>query len=67
MKIKSIEVVNFKAIQHQEINLNGYSAIVTGANNKGKSSLLRGLIDRFHGEKPNVIVKNGEEKGSNEK
>lgn len=66
MKIKSIEVVNFKAIQHQEINLDGYSAIVTGANNKGKSSLLRGLIDRFHGEKPNIVVKNGEEKGSNE-
>lgn len=65
MKIKSIEVVNYKAIQNQEIDLNGHSAIITGGNNKGKSSLLNGLINRFQGEKPEVIVKRGETKGSN--
>ncbi|WP_439132382.1 AAA family ATPase [Polaribacter sp.] len=65
MKIKSIEVVNYKAIQNQEIDLNGHSAIITGGNNKGKSSLLKGLINRFQGEKPNIIVRRGETKGSN--
>lgn len=65
MKIKSIEVVNYKAVQNQEINLEGHSAIITGGNNKGKSSLLSGLINRFQGEKPEVVVKRGETKGSN--
>lgn len=63
MKIKSIKVTNFKAIENQELNLNGASAIITGGNNKGKSSLTKGLIDRFRGERPEVIVKEGEEKG----
>lgn len=64
MKISKISVSNFKAIDFQEINLNGCSAIVTAGNNKGKTSLLRGLIDRFHSHKPSVIVKQGEELGS---
>lgn len=65
MKIKSISVSNFKAISEQEIDLNGASAIITAGNNKGKSSLLRGLIDRFRGDRPDIIVKEGEEKGFN--
>ncbi|MFK5981425.1 MAG: hypothetical protein QM499_00810 [Flavobacteriaceae bacterium] len=64
-KIKSIKVQNFKALEHQEVNFNGMSAIITAGNNKGKTSLLRGLIDRFQGEKADVIVKEGEEKGEN--
>ena len=65
MKIQKIKVSNFKAISEQEINLNGCSAIVTAGNDQGKTSLLRGLIDRLHSEKPGMIVKEGEEKGSN--
>jgi hypothetical protein len=65
-KIKTIRVENFKAIGIQEVNLNGNSIIMVAANDKGKSSLLRGLIDRFQGVKPSVIVKQGEEKGFNE-
>jgi hypothetical protein len=63
MKIKKIEVKNFKAISDQNADFDGCSAIVTAGNNKGKSTLLRGLIDRFRGEKPEVILKEGEEKG----
>lgn len=65
MKIKKITVENFKAVSNKEINLNGCSAIITAANDKGKTSVLRGLIDRFKSEKPDVIVKEGEEKGFN--
>lgn len=62
-KIKTIKVENFKAVSNQEIDLNGASILVTAGNNKGKTSVLRGLIDRFRGEKPDIIVKEGEEKG----
>jgi hypothetical protein len=64
-KIKSIKVVNFKALKEGEINLNGASAIITAGNNKGKSSLLSGLIKRFQGENPEISVTVGEEKGEN--
>lgn len=65
MKIKRIEVKNYKAISEQIADFNGCSAIVTAGNDKGKTSLLRGLIDRFRGEKAEVILKEGEEKGYN--
>lgn len=65
MKIKKINVENFKAVTEQELNLNGCSAIITAGNDKGKTSILRGLIDRLHSEKPDIIVKEGEEKGHN--
>lgn len=65
MKIKKIEVKNYKALDQKELNLNGCSAIVTGGNDKGKTSMLRGLVDRLRSEKADVIVKEGEEKGYN--
>lgn len=63
MKIKKIHVENYKPINEQDLNLNGCSAIITASNDKGKSSLLRGLIDRLHSDKADMIVKEGEEKG----
>jgi len=63
MKIQKISVKNFKAISEQEMEFNGCSAIVTAGNNKGKTTLLRGLIDRFRSEKPEIVVKQGEQKG----
>lgn len=63
MKIKTITVENFKAISLGVANFDGCSAIVTGGNNKGKTSIMRGLIDRFNGEKPELIVKKDEQKG----
>ena len=65
MKIKSISVKNFKALSEQEMTFDGASAIITAGNNKGKTSILNGLVNRFRGEKPEFIVKNGEEKGEN--
>lgn len=65
MKIKRIEVQNFKAVLEQELSLNGCSAIITAGNDKGKTSILRGLIDRLHSEKAPEIVHEGKEKGYN--
>jgi hypothetical protein len=65
MKVKNIRVENFKAIDSKEINLDGCSAIITAGNDKGKSSLLSGLIKRFQGQIPSLIVKTEEKKGFN--
>lgn len=65
MKIQKIHVHNFKAVEEQKINLNGCSAIITAGNDKGKTSILRGLVDRFNSEKPEVIVKEGQKNGFN--
>jgi predicted ATP-dependent endonuclease of OLD family len=65
-KIKTIRVENFKAISQKEVILDGQSIMMVAANNQGKSSILKGLIDRFQSVKPPVIVKEGESKGFNE-
>lgn len=65
MKINRIIVENYKPVEQQELELHGCSAIITAGNNKGKTSVLTGLIDRFYSEKPDIIVKEGEKKGSN--
>lgn len=64
MKIQKIEVTNLKAVSSQTADFNGCSAIITAGNRKGKSTMLKSLIDRFHSEKPEIIVKEGEEKGN---
>lgn len=61
MKIERIEVKNFKAIKDQSLDLNGCSIILTGGNNKGKSSLLTGLIKRMKSVKPGIILNQGSE------
>ena len=63
MKIQKLIVKNFKAVTAQEAEFKGCSAIITAGNERGKTSFLRGLIDRFRGEKPEIILKTGEEKG----
>ena len=65
-RIVTIEVHNLKAIDHQALNLHGCSCIVTAGNRKGKSTLLRGLIDRIQGVKPEMVVKKDESKGFSE-
>lgn len=64
MKIKKVKVRDLKAVKEQDIDFNGSSIIVTGGNNKGKSSVLNGLIERLRGEKPEMIVREGEKNGS---
>lgn len=65
-KVKRITVSNFKAIEHQNIDLNGCSAIVVAANDKGKSSLLKGLFDRMAGTKAAKVVRDGQTDGTYE-
>jgi len=63
MKIQKIKIENLKSIDQIEVDFKGCSAIVTGGNNKGKSTLLKSLIERFRSKKPEVIVKSGKHKG----
>ena len=43
MKIKTVQISNFKAISNEVAEFNGCSAIVTAGNNQGKSTLSRGF------------------------
>lgn len=62
-KIKKITVSNLKAISNLTASFNGCTAIITGGNNKGKSSFLKSLINRLQGNKPDAVVKKGEKEG----
>lgn len=65
-KIQSIKISNFKAIEDLEADFKGCTAIITGGNNKGKTSFLRGIPDRVRFIRPDVIVKKGEIEGRGE-
>src|SRR5699024_2209496 len=62
-KVKRITVSNLKAISELSADFNGCTAIITGGNNKGKSSFLRSIQDRMRQIKPDVILKDGESDG----
>lgn len=62
-KIKSISVTNLKAVSSLSADFNGCTAIITGGNNKGKTSFLRALTDRIRGIKPDAVLKQGETEG----
>lgn len=63
-KIKTITVSNLKAVSNLTADFNGCTAIITGGNNKGKSSFLRSFTDRLSKSiKPDQIVKQGEKEG----
>lgn len=63
-KISKISVTNLKSIQHQEIEMNGASIIVTAGNGKGKSTLTKSFFDRIRGEKNDSILRTNEANGS---
>lgn len=65
-KITKISVTNFKAISDLTMDFNGCSALITGKNNSGKSSFLRGVIDRIRFIRPDIMVKLGEKEGRGE-
>lgn len=65
-KIQTIKISNFKSITDLEANFNGCTAIVTGGNNKGKTSFLKGIVDRIRFIRPDVMVKKGEKEGRGE-
>lgn len=62
-KIKKITVSNLKAVSSLSADFNGCTAIITGGNNKGKSSFLKSLPERLRGVKPDMILKQGEKEG----
>lgn len=62
-KVKRISVQNVKAIKDETLNLNGATAILMGANNKGKTTLLRSLKDRLLKLKADQLVRQGETEG----
>ncbi len=66
MKIESISVRNLKAISEMDANFGGCTAIITGSNNKGKSSFLTAIADRIRGLSPEHILKENESEGKAE-
>ena len=62
-KVKRITVSNLKAVSELTADFNGCTAIITGGNNKGKTSFLRSLPDRLRQQKPDKILKEGEVEG----
>lgn len=65
-KIKKITVSNLKAVSALTADFNGMTCIITGGNNKGKSSFLKSLTERLRGSKPGIILKQGEKEGFSE-
>lgn len=65
-KVKTITVSNLKAVSELTADFNGMTAIITGGNNKGKSSFLRSLPERLRGNKNDLILKHGEKDGKAE-
>jgi hypothetical protein len=62
-KVKKITVSNLKSVSKLTADFNGCTAIVTGGNNKGKSSFLKTPIDRIRGAKPDIVLRHGEKEG----
>lgn len=62
-KINNIHITNFKAIKDLQMNFEGSTAIITGGNDKGKTSFLRGIPDRIRGIRPSIIVNDKEKAG----
>jgi hypothetical protein len=65
-KIRNITVSNLKAVSNLTADFNGCTAIITGGNNKGKSTFLRALPDRIRGIKPEAVLKHNETEGQAE-
>lgn len=62
-KVKKITVSNLKAVSKLSVDFGGCTAIITGGNNKGKSSFLKSLPERLQGVKPDMILKQGANEG----
>ena len=62
MKVQKIYVKNLRQIEEKELLLSWHTVIVTWGNNKGKTTLLRSIVDRLRGQKTNII-KQGKSSG----
>lgn len=65
-KIQQIKIQALKAIDDLTVDFKGCTAIVTGRNNSGKTTLLRSMPDRIRFIRPTVIVKEGSTQGKGE-
>lgn len=54
------------ACQQETVTFNGCTAIITGRNNSGKTSLLRGLFNRLRGVKADDVITHGQTEGFSE-
>jgi predicted ATP-binding protein involved in virulence len=54
-KVQKIFVRNLRQIDEMTTTFNGCTAIVTGGNNKGKSTLLKSIVERLRGDKTNIV------------
>lgn len=61
--LKYLEVTNIKNIENFEQEFNGSVYLVTGDNEKGKSSLISSIFTSITGDRSNNLLKKGEEKG----
>ncbi len=65
LKILKAEADNFKNISHKVVEFNGKSAMIVGANRKGKSSLIQAIMSPINAKMvPMKPIKDGEEEGS---
>lgn len=63
LKIIKAEINNFKNIDHKVINFEGRSALIIGANNKSKSSLIQAVCSPVNANFiPQEPIKEGEER-----
>jgi len=65
LKVLKAEIVNFKNITQKTVDFAGKSAIVLGANRKGKSSLIQAILSPVNSKAvPLKPIKDGEERAS---
>ena len=65
LKLLKAEVKNFKNIEQKSIDFGGKSAIILGANRKGKSSLIQALMSPMNSKLlPAKPIKDGEDTAS---
>jgi len=50
LKVKSIEIIDYKLLEHEEIKANGRSVIVMGKNETGKTSVIQALYSGVTGK-----------------
>lgn len=63
MNIKSIELVNFKNLESFQQNFEGNVYLLTGENQRGKSSVLQAITMLLTGERDASVLTNGKDSG----
>lgn len=65
LKLLNAEIKNFKNIDHKSVDFGGKSALIIGANRKGKSSLIQALMSPVNSKMlPSKPIKEGEDTAS---